>query len=76
MTFFSIKWDLHSLLVINEDIEEEFNVLFNTMKRFLNRLRSIPDATFHYAPSKLGNQVCKYICKRLTLKGIVLSIYF
>ncbi|XP_046143371.1 protein MMS22-like isoform X3 [Osmia bicornis bicornis] len=52
----SIKWDLHSLLVINEDIENEFNALFDTMKRFLNRLRSIPDATFHYAPSKLGNQ--------------------
>ncbi|XP_012139632.2 protein MMS22-like isoform X2 [Megachile rotundata] len=51
----SIKWDLHSLLVINEDIEEEFNTLFVTMKRFLSRLSNIPDATFHYAPSKLGN---------------------
>ena len=54
----SIKWDLQSLRVINEDIEEEFNTLFITIKRFLQRLWNIPDATFHYAPSKLGNQ-CK-----------------
>nr|XP_031832750.1 protein MMS22-like isoform X2 [Nomia melanderi] len=52
----SIKWDLQSLQTINEDIEEEFNMLFITIKRFLNRLRNIPDATFHYAPSKQGNQ--------------------
>ncbi|XP_076654446.1 protein MMS22-like [Halictus rubicundus] len=54
----SIKWDLQSLQVINENVEEEFNMLFIAIKRFLSRLRSIPDATFHYAPSKLGNQ-CK-----------------
>ncbi|XP_076234655.1 protein MMS22-like [Calliopsis andreniformis] len=52
----SIKWDLQCLQAINEDTEEEFNMLFMTIKRFLNRLQNIPDATFHYAPSKLGNQ--------------------
>ncbi|XP_043263204.1 protein MMS22-like, partial [Colletes gigas] len=54
----SIKWDIQSLQVINENIEEEFNSLFITVKHFLSELRSIPDATFYYAPSKLGNQ-CK-----------------
>ncbi|XP_053997170.1 protein MMS22-like [Hylaeus anthracinus] len=54
----SIKWDLQCLQIINEDIEEEFNSLFITVKKFLCRLQNIPDATFHYAPSKLGNQ-CK-----------------
>ncbi|OAD54304.1 Protein MMS22-like [Eufriesea mexicana] len=54
----SIKGNYRSLQAINENIEEEFNVLFITIKRFLERIRNIPDATFHYAPSKLGNQ-CK-----------------
>ncbi|XP_033336521.2 protein MMS22-like isoform X1 [Megalopta genalis] len=52
----SIKWDVQSLQIINENIEEEFNMLFTTIKHFLSRLRNVPDATFHYAPSKLGNQ--------------------
>ncbi|XP_015439046.1 PREDICTED: protein MMS22-like [Dufourea novaeangliae] len=54
----SIKWNLQSLEIINENIEEEFNRLFITVKNFLSRLKNIPDATFHYACSKLGNQ-CK-----------------
>ncbi|KAG9429298.1 protein MMS22-like isoform X1 [Apis mellifera carnica] len=41
---------------INVDIEEEFNSLFIIIKQFLERIYNIPDATFHYVPSKLGNQ--------------------
>lgn len=46
---------------INMDIEEEFNSLFIIIKYFLERIYNIPDATFHYVPSKLGNQVCRQI---------------
>ncbi|KAF3426824.1 hypothetical protein E2986_01096 [Frieseomelitta varia] len=52
----SIKGNYQLLKTINEDIEEEFNELFIIMKHFLERIRNIPDTTFHYAPSKLGNQ--------------------
>ncbi|CAK9817611.1 Protein MMS22-like [Anthophora quadrimaculata] len=54
----SVKWNFQLLHILNENIEEEFNAMFKAMKYFLKRLHSIPDATFHYAPSKLGNQ-CK-----------------
>ncbi|XP_033366135.1 protein MMS22-like isoform X2 [Bombus vosnesenskii] len=52
----SIKGNYQSLQVINENIEEEFNELFVIIKHFLERIHNIPDTTFHYAPSKLGNQ--------------------
>ncbi|XP_043598632.1 protein MMS22-like isoform X2 [Bombus pyrosoma] len=52
----SIKGNYQSLQVINENIEEEFNELFIIIKHFLERIHNIPDTTFHYAPSKLGNQ--------------------
>ncbi|XP_026671561.1 protein MMS22-like [Ceratina calcarata] len=54
----SIKGDLQELQAINENIQEEFSSLFVTIKHFLERLHTIPIATFHYASSKLGNQ-CK-----------------
>ncbi|XP_043496827.1 protein MMS22-like isoform X1 [Polistes fuscatus] len=52
----SIKWDYCKLRIINPTIEEDFNTLFSTIKRFLSRLRNIPESIFHYAASNLGNK--------------------
>ncbi|CAL7941312.1 unnamed protein product [Xylocopa violacea] len=54
----SVKGELQTLQAISEDIDQEFNALFIVIKQFLERLHNIPDGTFHYAPSKSGNQ-CK-----------------
>ncbi|KAK2579413.1 hypothetical protein KPH14_003271 [Odynerus spinipes] len=52
----SIKWDYSELKIINPTIEEDFNTLFVTVKKFLSRLRYIPESIFHYTASNLGNK--------------------
>ncbi|XP_046814404.1 protein MMS22-like isoform X2 [Vespa crabro] len=52
----SIKWDYYKLRIINPTIEEGLDILFSTIKRFLGRLRNIPESIFHYAASNLGNK--------------------
>ncbi|KAG7210314.1 hypothetical protein KM043_011855 [Ampulex compressa] len=52
----SIKANFESLRVINAEIEKDFESLFITIKKFLGRLRNIPDATFHYVASNVGNK--------------------
>lgn len=38
-------------------MENELDDTLSTLRRFFGRLRGIPDSTFHYAPSNLGNKV-------------------
>ncbi|EZA59634.1 Protein MMS22-like protein [Ooceraea biroi] len=54
----SIRWDLGALEAVMPEINKDVDTLFNCIKHFLGMLRSIPDATLHYAASNIGNK-CK-----------------
>ncbi|XP_015602809.1 protein MMS22-like isoform X2 [Cephus cinctus] len=52
----SIKWNIDAQDSISAELENDLNELLIVIKNFLGRLRGIPDSTFHYTASTLGNK--------------------
>ncbi|XP_011498574.1 PREDICTED: protein MMS22-like [Ceratosolen solmsi marchali] len=52
----SIKEENFSLKDIADEAEKDFHDLLGTIRRFLCRLRKMPDSTFLYATSNVGNK--------------------
>ncbi|OXU29027.1 hypothetical protein TSAR_005155 [Trichomalopsis sarcophagae] len=52
----SIREDNFTIRDVGDESEKDFEDLLDTMQRFLGRLHCIPDSTFLYAPSNVGNK--------------------
>ena len=52
-----MKQESFSLKDITDEAGIDFEDLLNTIHRFLSRLQRIPDSTFLYATSNIGNKV-------------------